>query len=309
MPLDPQARFVLDQIAAQGGMQLEELSPAEARQLFEKMRLPVPPEPVASVEDRTVAGPAGPIPVRVYRGIGIGANAPGIVFFHGGGWVIGSLESHDNLCRALANRAQAVVVAVDYRLAPEHRYPAAAEDCYAVARHVSENGGDYGVGAGRLAIAGDSAGGNLSAVVAQMARDRGTPSLRHQVLIYPVTDSDFERASYRENADGYLLTRDAMKWFWNHYVPDAARRSEAYAAPLRAEKLAGLPPATVITAEFDPLRDEGEAYAARLRDAGVPTTLTRYDGQLHGFVSMFEVFDRGKAAVEQIGAELRGALA
>jgi acetyl esterase len=231
------------------------------------------------------------------------------VFFHGGGWVIGSLESHDNLCRALANRAQAIVIAVDYRLAPEHRFPAAAEDCYAVACHVAEHGADYGVDAARLAVAGDSAGGNLSAVVALMARDRGAPRLRHQVLIYPVTDPDFERASYRDNADGYLLTRDAMKWFWGHYVPDAARRTEPYAAPQRAEKLGGVAPATVITAEFDPLRDEGEAYAARLRDAGVPATLTRYEGQIHGFVSMFEVFDRGRAAVEQVGAALRDALA
>jgi acetyl esterase len=309
MSLDPQARFVLDQIAAQGGMDLTQLSPADARAMYEKMTLPVPPEPVAHVEDRRIDGPAGAIPVRVYRGTGAARPAPAIVFFHGGGWVIGSLESHDNLCRALANRAQAVVVAVDYRLAPEHRFPAAAEDCFATTRWVAEHGAEIGADATRIAVAGDSAGGNLAAVVALMTRDRGGPRLRHQALIYPVTDPDFERASYRENAEGYLLTRDAMRWFWDHYVPDAARRHDPYVAPLRAEKLVGLAPATVITAEFDPLRDEGEAYAERLREAGVPTTLTRYDGQIHGFVSLHEVFDQGKAAVAAIAATLRTALA
>jgi acetyl esterase len=308
MPLDPQARFVLDQMAAQGGLELIDLSPTEARQMFEKMKLPFPAESVASVADRTVAGPSGPIPVRVYRGTSAPTPAPAIVFFHGGGWVIGSFETHDNFCRALANRTQTVLVAVDYRLAPEHRYPAAADDCYAVARWVAEHGDEIGADGARIAVAGDSAGGNLSAVVALMARDRGAPRLRHQVLIYPVTDPDFERASYRENAEGYMLTREAMRWFWDHYVPDAARRGEAYASPLRAEKLAGVAPATVVTAEFDPLRDEGEAYAERLRDAGVPTTLTRYDGQIHGFAAMFEIFDQGKAALAQIAEALRGAL-
>ena len=309
MPLDPQARFVLDQIAAQGGMDMTQLSPAEARQAFEKLRLPLPGESVAHVEDRRVPGPAGAIAVRVYRGEGAPVPSAGIVYFHGGGWVIGSLESHDNFCRALANRAQATVVSIDYRLAPEHRFPAAAEDCFAATRWVAENGAEIGVDGARIAVAGDSAGGNLAAVVALLARDRGAPRVRHQVLIYPVTDPDFERASYRENADGYLLTRDGMRWFWDHYVPEPARRSDAYVAPLRAETLTGLPPATVLTAEFDPLRDEGEAYAARLREAGVPTALTRYDGQIHGFVSLFEVFDQGKAALASIAATLRGALA
>jgi len=309
VPLDPQARFVLDQIAAQGGMELHHLSPADARKAFEKLRLPIPAEPVAHVENRTIPGPAGALPVRIYRAANIATPAPALVYFHGGGWVIGDLESHDNFCRALANRTQAVVVSVDYRLAPEHRYPAAAEDCYAATRFVAERGGEIGADGARIAVAGDSAGGNLAAAVALMARDRSGPALRHQVLIYPVTDHDFETASYRDNATGYLLSREGMQWFWSHYVPNAAQRNEAYAAPLRAEKLALLPPATVITAEYDPLRDEGEAYAARLRDAGVATVATRYDGQVHGFVSLFEVFDQGKLATEQIAAALRAALA
>jgi acetyl esterase len=308
MPLDPQARFVLDQMAARGGLDLTGLSPAEARAAFEKMRLPLPVEPVARVVERSVPGPAGPIAVRVYAAEGLATPAPGVVFFHGGGWVIGSLESHDPFCRALANRSGAIVVSVDYRLAPEARYPAAAEDCYAVTRWVAEHGAELGIDGARLAIGGDSAGGNLAAAVALMARDRKGPALRHQLLIYPVTDADFETASYRDNADGYMLTRDAMQWFWNHYAPDAAQRRDAYAAPLRASDLAGLPPATVQTAEFDPLRDEGEAYAKRLQDAGIPTTLTRYDGQIHGFAAMFEIFDAGKRALEESSAALRKGL-
>ena len=309
MPLDPQARFVLDQMATQGGMELSDLSPAEARQMFEKMRVPLPGEPVTRVEELRIPGPAGAIPARLYAPDGVTSPAPAIVYFHGGGWVIGSLDSHDNLCRALANRTQSAVVSVDYRLAPEHRFPAAAEDCWAAARWVAEQGGALGLDGGRVAVAGDSAGGNLSAVVALMARDRGAPDLRHQVLIYPVTDPDFERPSYVENAEGYLLTRKAMRWFWDHYVPEPGRRSDAYVAPLRAARLDDLPPATVVTAEFDPLRDEGEAYAARLREAGVATTLTRYDGQIHGFVSLFEVFDAGKRAIDEIATALDAALA
>ncbi|RIL06891.1 MAG: lipase [Proteobacteria bacterium] len=309
MPLDPQARFVLDQIAAQGELDLTNLSPAEARQQFEKMRVPFPGEPVASCEDRVLPGPAGEIPVRVYVPEGAAKPAPAIAYFHGGGWVIGGVDTHDNFCRALANRTRAIVVSVDYRLAPEHRHPAAAEDCYAATRWIAEHGAEIGADGARIAVAGDSAGGNLAAVVSLMARDRGGPALRHQVLTYPVTDADFERASYRDNAEGYLLTRKGMQWFWDHYVPDAARRSDAYAAPQRAATLAGLPPATVITAEYDPLRDEGEAYAARLREAGVATTLTRYDGQIHGFVGLFELFDAGKQALEAMSAALREALA
>jgi acetyl esterase len=309
MPLDPQARFVLDQLAAQGGLDLTAMSPVDARAAFEKMRLPLPVEPVARVENRSIPGPAGPIPVRVYAADGIATPAPALAYFHGGGWVIGSLESHDPFCRALANRTGAVVVSVDYRLAPEARYPAAAEDCWAVTRWIAEHGAEFGIDGTRLAVGGDSAGGNLAAAVALMARDRKGPALRHQLLIYPVTDANFETASYGDNADGYMLTRDGMQWFWNHYVPDAVQRREAYAAPLCAKDLTGLPPATVQTAEFDPLRDEGEAYAARLREAGVATTLTRYDGQIHGFAAMFEIFDAGKRALEESSAALRKALA
>lgn len=309
MPLDPQAKFLLDQLAAYGGPALHEMTPVQARQAFESMRLPAPGEPVASIENLRVQGPAGEIPVRLYVPEGAARPSGALVYFHGGGWVIGSLETHENLCKALANRAGARVVSVDYRLAPEHRWPAAAEDCYAITCHVAEHGSPFGIDGVRIAVGGDSAGGNLAAVVALLARERGGPRLRHQVLIYPVTDHDFERASYRENGADYFLTAAAMQWFWGHYVPDRARRNDPSAAPLRAETLAGLPPATVITAEYDPLRDEGEAYAERLREAGVPTTLSRYDGQIHGFVSMLDLLEAGRHAADEIGAALRPALA
>ncbi|MEN8159131.1 MAG: alpha/beta hydrolase, partial [Myxococcota bacterium] len=233
---------------------------------------------------------------------------PALVYFHGGGWVIGSIDTHDGSCRDLANRIGCVVVSVDYRLAPENPYPAAAEDCYAATKWVSENAAAVGVDPGRIAIGGDSAGGNLTAAVALMARDRGAPALRHQLLVYPVTDADFSRPSYRENAEGYLLTTKAMEWFWGHYVPDPARRQDAYAAPLRAPDLSGLPPAFVLTAEYDPLRDEGEALAARLEQAGVPTRLTRYEGAIHGFFAMGLLAEVARRAVDDAVAELRQAL-
>jgi acetyl esterase len=307
MPLDPGLQIVLDQLAANPGPQLHELPVAQARAFFDAMQLPRPEVKIAAVEDRRIPGPAGEIGVRVYRPEGR-APFPALVYFHGGGWVIGSLETHDGSCRDLANRIGCVVVSVDYRLAPEARYPAAAEDCYAATQWVAANAAELGVDAARVAIGGDSAGGNLTAVVAQMARDRRGPALRHQLLIYPVTDADFSRPSYRENAEGYLLTTKAMEWFWGHYVPDAAQRLDPYAAPLRAEDLAGLPPAFVLTAEFDPLRDEGEAYAKRLQAAGVPTRLTRYDGAIHGFFAMGLLAEVARRALDDAVTEVRRAL-
>jgi acetyl esterase len=308
MPLDPGLKIVLDQLAANPGPQLHELPVEQARVFFDAMQLPAPEVPIAHVEDRRLPGPAGDVPVRVYRPEG-NAELPALVYFHGGGWVIGSIDTHDGSCRDLANRVGCVVVSVGYRLAPENPYPAAAEDCYAVTKWVSENAAALGVDAGRIAIGGDSAGGNLTAVVALMARDRGGPALRHQLLVYPVTDADFGRPSYRENAEGYLLTTKAMEWFWGHYVPDPARRQDPYAAPLRAADLSGLPPAFVLTAEYDPLRDEGEALAARFEEAGVPTRLTRYDGAIHGFFAMGLLAEVARRAVDDAVSELRQALA
>ena len=308
MPLDPKVREFLDQAAAAGFPATHTVSPTEARELMLKRRamLQATPEPVARVDDRTIPGPAGAIPVRVYWP-SADDGLPVLVFVHGGGWVIGNVDTHDMVCRAVANRAGCMVVSVDYRLAPEACFPGAAEDCYAATAWVAGHARELGADGSRLAIGGDSAGGNLTAAVALMARDRGGPPLRFQWLIYPVAGPDFETESYRQCAEGYGLTRADMIWFWDHYVPNAADRQNPYVTPLAAEDLRGLPPALVITAEYDPLRDEGEALAERLRAAGVPTTLKRYDGQIHGFVSNFTVMEQGRVAIDQAAAALRAA--
>jgi len=266
------------------------------------------PSAVGKVVDRTVPGPAGAIPVRIYSPEGSGPF-PLLMFFHGGGFVLCSLETHDELCRALCRDSEALVVSVDYRLAPEARYPAAADDCYAALAWCAQHAAEIGADASRIALAGDSAGGNLAAVTALRARDLGGPALRHQTLIYPATSCAFDTDSYRDNAEGYFLTADALRWFWSHYLGDPAQAEEPYACPDKAPDLRGLPPATVITAEYDPLRDEAEVYARKLRDAGVAVTLKRYDGMIHGFVSMADMFDDGRAAQLLIAAELRAAFA
>jgi acetyl esterase len=308
MPLDPQVGALLEQMAALGARPFNEMTPEEARAQMLANRGQLPELPVANVEDRAVPGPGGEIPIRIYTPAA-GGPLSVVVYFHGGGWVIGNIESHDATCRALANESGCIVVSVDYRLAPEHKFPAAAEDCYAAtvwaAKHAAEFGGD----ASRLAVAGDSAGGNLAAVVALMARDRGGPRIAFQLLVYPVTDYSFDRPSYSENAEGYLLSRDAMRWFWNHYLSDESEGLHPHASPLRAESLAGLPAALVLTAEFDPLRDEGEEYAALLRAAGVAAESVRYDGLIHGFFSFFQVIDRGGEAMRHAGGTLRSTLA
>jgi acetyl esterase len=288
---------------------LESLPVADARAFMESMRaLHGPPTDLPVVHELRLEGPAGAIPARLYRSQADGV-LPLVVYFHGGGWVIGSLETHDGVCRDLAAKAGCAVLSVDYRLAPEHRFPAAAEDSYAALVWAHANAGRLGVDPARIAVGGDSAGGNLTAVVALMARDRGGPALRYQLLVYPVTCGRMDTPSYRDNAEGYLLSRAAMAWFWDHYVPDAKDREQPYAAPLRAARLDGLPPALVLTAEFDPLRDEGEAYAGRLREAGVTTRLRRYDGLIHGFFGMGALIDRARAAFDETAATLRTALA
>ena len=309
MPLDPQAQAFLEHLVATGAPPLHELSVEQARQvivtLFETQG---EPEPIRAVQDCTIPGAAGEMPARIYTPHGTGPF-PVLVYFHGGGWVIGNLEAYDATCRALTNAAGCLVVAMEYRLAPEHKFPAAPEDCYAAAHWVAAHAGVLSGDPGRIAVGGDSAGGNLAAVVAQMARDRGGPVLCYQLLVYPVTDHHYDTPSYRDNADGYLLTKDAMVWFWNHYLRSAADGSHPMASPLRAASLSGLPPALVLTAEFDPLRDEGEAYAARLREAGVAVTLRRYQGMIHGFFSLGAVLDQGKQAIQDAGATLRAAFA
>jgi acetyl esterase len=309
MPLDPQAQKVVDAMAALNLKPVEESTPAEAREAMRARTAALGPfEEVAKVAEHRVPVAGGEIALRVYHPDGPGPH-PALVFYHGGGWVIGDLYTHDGICRALTNAAACAVASVDYRLAPESRYPTAVEDSYAAMRWVVDNAGRLGLDPRRVAVGGDSAGGNLATVVALMARERGGPALLYQVLIYPVTDYRFDTASYRDNATGYLLTAPAMRWFWRHYLGREQQGAEPYASPLRAPSLAGLPPALVLTAECDPLRDEGEAYAARLRDAGVPVTLTRYAGMFHGFFRMTRLLDKARAALEEVAASLRKAFA
>ena len=306
MPLDPQAKALLDAMPPMPDSSSLDL--ALVRAGMEQGPFAGDPEPVAKVENRTIPGPAGEIPVRVYTPAG-SRPFPGLVFFHGGGFVMCSLDSHDGQCRSLANAAGCVVVSVDYRLAPEHPYPAAPEDCYAATLWVARNGSELGIDTARLAIGGDSAGGNLTAVTALRARDRGGPRLRFQLLVYPVTDFAFETPSYRENGEGFFLTEGMMRWFWGHYLDAPDRGAEPYASPLRAADLSGLPPGLCITAEYDPLRDEGEAYAVRLREAGVDVRTSRYDGMFHGFFGMGAQVDKARVAIAEAGAALRAALA
>jgi acetyl esterase len=265
-----------------------------------------PVDEVASTEDRAVPGPNGPVRVRIYRPAGAEATLPALVYFHGGGWVIGSIDTHDGTCRALCARTPCVVVSVDYRLAPEHRFPAAVDDAWAATVWVYERANELMVDQARVAVGGDSAGGNLAAVVALRARDHGLP-LVHQLLIYPVCDHDLETASYRENAAGYGLTKAAMSWFWDHYLGTDGDRSHPEASPLRAGDLRAVAPAFVLTVEHDPLRDEGEAYARRLEDAGVPVTLSRYPGVVHGFIRMPGTMARGNEALDECAGALRAA--
>jgi len=305
MPLDAQSRAVLDELNKLPG--LHTLAPAEGRRLFDQLfQTKGEPEPVGNVENRSIPGPAANIPVRIYTPKGAGPF-PMLVYFHGGGWVLGSLESWDAPCRMLTNMVGCVMVSVDYRLAPEHKFPKPLEDCYAATQWVADNAASINGDPARIAIGGDSAGGNLAAAAALMARDHGKPRIAYQLLVYPVTDAAMNTGSIDSCADGYLLTREMMAWFWKQYVRDSADRAHPYASPLLAQNLRGLPPALVITAEFDPLRDEGEAYAARMREAGVPVTCTRYDGTIHGFFLMSSVLDQGKKAVAEAVSELKAA--
>ncbi|MBB6730627.1 alpha/beta hydrolase [Cohnella sp. CBP 2801] len=306
MPLDPQVQVVLEKMKQLDVPPLQALSVEDARKV-NLSPMAAPPEEVWRVENRNIPGPAGSIPVRIYSPRSE-APLPVIVYYHGGGWVVGDLDAADVLCRQLANGTGSIVVSVDYRLAPEHKFPAAAEDAYAAAEWVARNAGALGADPERVAVGGDSAGGNLAAVVSLMARDKGRSFIKFQLLVNPVARHSFETDSYRENAEGYGLTADAMRWFWGHYLENEQDGLNPYASPLLAADLSGLPPALVLTAEFDPLRDEGEDYAKRLRDAGVPVESKRYDGMVHGFLLQTGGYDQGRKALEHAVRALRDAL-
>jgi acetyl esterase len=306
MPLDPQTQFLLQQMEAAGAPPLHTLPVPVAREVA--LMAPFPPGPagpLARVEDSAIPGPAGDIPVRIYTPEGTGPF-PILVFYHGGGFVICNLDTHDGICRSLASSVGCLTISVDYRLAPDHKFPAAPEDCLAALRWAAANGAEIGGDPARIAVAGDSAGANLATVVALLARDAGGPPLAGQLLFCPVTQHyDTGFPSYTENAEGYFLTRDTMTWFSDQYLRSASDVDDFRASPLRAADLGGLPPALVITAEYDPLRDEGEAYAQRLVVAGVPTTLTRYPGVIHDFVMMAGAIDLGQRGVDQAAAWLK----
>jgi acetyl esterase len=306
MPLHPQAAAFLEQLAQQKAPSLEELPIGTTRRaLVIGSVVKREPPPLAKVETLMISGPEGSqLRVRVYRPVGEGPFGA-CLYFHGGGWVLNDIDTHDDVVRRLTGASGFVFVSVDYRLAPEHKYPAATEDAYTALKWVARSAESLQIDPRRIAVCGDSAGGNLAAVLCLMTRDRGGPPVAFQALIYPITDCDFERRSYRDNADGYFLTTKQMRWFWNHYVSTPEQMSEPYASPIKAASLSGLPPALIQTAEFDPLCDEGEAYAEALRAAGVSVTRRRYDGLIHAFVKRVDQFDAATEAILEIGAALR----
>jgi len=314
MALDPQVEAMLAQLAENPAPKLWEMPVADARATYEAMSGLLDPTdtPIGKTEDISIPGPAGDIPARVYTPIAGGGSAlPCLVFFHGGGFVIGNLSTHDALCRTLANEAGVRVVAVDYRLAPENAYPAAADDCYAAAKWVEANAGTLDIDPNAIAVAGDSAGGNLAAVVCQMAKAKKGPQIAFQLLIYPTTDftNADQWGSRNEFAEGYFLEKETMRWFEEQYMGghDAAR-SEPFASPLSSDDLSGLPPAYVITAGFDPLRDEGKAYADALNAAGTKAEYIDYPGMIHGFFNMQGALDVSREAVKVAAKKLAEAL-
>lgn len=307
MKLDP----AFDAMLALPGIELTRPSGPDGakalRAAFAELRPDLPLRKVRKVVNTSFRGAGGSVDVRIYMP-NARRQSPVVVFFHGGGFVLCDIETHDPLCRSLAKASDCAVVSVNYRLAPEAPFPAALEDCYAATRWVSRNAGKLGFDAKALAVAGDSAGGNLAAAVTLLARDRGGPRIHYQGLIYPVTDGACELPSMTKFGRGYMLTQEIMQWFWDCYVPDRAQRDNPLASPLRACDLSRLPAATVITAEFDPLRDEGEAYAERLRCAGVPVQARRYLGMIHGFVGMPHVTPVAEHAIAHLGNDLQRAL-
>ena len=306
-PLHPAVQAYLDRVAALNAPPYSAVSLSVTR--AQVSPCPEPREPVRKVTDLRIPGPGGEIPLRIYDPLGSesGPASPLAVFLHGGGWVLCDIEVYDGMCRTLANASGCRIVSVEYRLAPEHKFPAALEDAYAAvvwaARQDSEGGR-----ASSLAVIGDSAGGNLAAAACLMARDRGAPRIDFQLLIYPITDFSFETVSYRENATGYRLTRDSMEWFWRQYLDATSDGNNPYASPMRATTLAGLPPAALLTAEYDPLRDEGKAYAARLREAGVEVEGIHLSDNIHGFLRHTDQFPQAGETLLRLGEILQRAL-
>ncbi len=313
MPLDPQvaawrARRIAEQVTP---LYEQTLVEARAADLAEIQAGAGTPEPVGEVLDLTMPVDGGELPLRLYRPAEPAEPSeprPALVYFFGGGWTLGQIETCDGICRTLANAAGCVVIAAGYRLSPEHKFPVAVHDCYDAVAWIAEHAEQWGIDAGRLAVGGDSAGGNLAAAVTLLARQRGGPSLAAQLLVYPNTCYVADPPSLAGNDDPSMFNRRSVAWYWGHYLASPQDGSDPLASPLLAAVHTGLPPALVITAEYDPLRDEGEQYAHRLQAAGVPTELTRYDGMMHGFFLMSATLDGGRRAVDQAVAFLRARL-
>lgn len=307
MPLDKQIAGVLQQFRDIPEPDFSQVDAARYRQFSDNLLPAIPGDPMNEVRDLRVAGADGELDARLYRPSDE-PDLPLLVFFHGGGFVMGNLDTHDNLCRSLARQSEAVVVSVAYRLAPEHKFPAAPLDCYAATCWLVEQAAEFGFDGSRLAVAGDSAGGNLALAVSQLAAQHKGPKVSYQCLFYPVTDAGCDSQSFEEFAESYLLSAKAMRWFWEQYLQDTAQADDPLASPLRAENLAGLPPTTLITAGFDPLRDEGEALAECLREAEVAVRVQRCEGMIHGFISMAPFVEAAAQALSDACVDLRGAL-
>jgi acetyl esterase len=310
MALDPQVEALLQELKDAGAQPFETMSPAEARVAVLGFKdLGGEPEDVDRVDYRFIPGPTADLPVWIYRPARGGAGPlPGLIYFHGSGWVVANIEICDAFSRALANRTGCVVVAVNYQKAPEHKFPIPLDDCYAATQWVFANAPALGLDSGRIGVIGDSAGGNLAAAVTLRARDENGPQLAYQVLIYPAIQYGWDTPSYLANAEGFMLQRASMEYFWRHYVRDPEDGKNPYCAPLVAEDHSGLPPALIVSAEFDPLCDDGRNYADKLAASGVPVKLRLYEGMIHGFLWMSGVFDQSKALLDEIGREVRSAL-
>lgn len=307
MPLDKQMAAVLQPFRDMAQPDFSQIDAVQYRQFSNNLLPVIPGDPMIEVRDLRVGGAAGELDARLYRPLEHD-NLPLLVFFHGGGFVMGNLDTHDNLCRSLASQTEAVVVCVAYRLAPENQFPAAPLDCYAATCWLVEHAAELGIDGSRLALAGDSAGGNLALAVSRLAAIRQGPKISYQCLFYPVTDARCDSQSYEDFAEGYLLSAAMMYWFWQQYLQNAEHGDDPLASPLRADRLADLPPTTLFTAEFDPLRDEGEAFALRLREAGVSVHVQRCEGMVHGFISMAPFVERAAHALSDAAADLRRAL-